>query len=100
MKLMEAGVVKPEPARSKRSVFQIVLVTILVLLSLFSCVRQERNLGRSEKFIQELSHRDPVVRRNAADALGRLGDIHAVEALITALKDPDPSVRRGAAGAL
>lgn len=43
---------------------------------------------------------DPAVRRNAALALGALGEWRAVDSLIRALADPVQDVREGAANAL
>ena len=42
----------------------------------------------------------PSVRRQAAWALGALGDARALEPLLTALKDSDASVRRQVAWAI
>ena len=50
--------------------------------------------------ISELEEGVLVVRKNAAHALGRIGDPRAVEALKEALKDEYEYVRRGAAWAL
>jgi HEAT repeat protein len=50
--------------------------------------------------IEALSDSRYSVRRNAAVALGRLGDSRAVEALVSALQDPSQDVRRRAAEAL
>jgi HEAT repeat protein len=47
-----------------------------------------------------LGNIDPKVRRRAAEALGTLGDVRAVEPLIAALQDGDKVVRRRAAEAL
>ena len=47
-----------------------------------------------------LKDKDAAVRRQAADALGRLGDKAAVESLIAALKDGDRGVRWSAARSL
>lgn len=41
-----------------------------------------------------LKDHDPLARRNAAEALGRIEDPRAVEPLIAALDDPDPLIRR------
>lgn len=50
--------------------------------------------------IQALKGQDRVIRRQAAAALGEIGDEQAVEPLIQALKDEDRYMRRKAAGAL
>ena len=50
--------------------------------------------------IAALNDRDPLVRRNAAEALGKIEDFLAVEPLIDALRDRDPLVRRHVAKAL
>ena len=44
--------------------------------------------------------KDPEVRKNAAEALGKIKDPRAVEPLITTLKDKDSEVRWHAAEAL
>jgi hypothetical protein len=52
--------------------------------------------------IEDLGHKDPAIRREAAEQLGRLGAEAkaAAPALVKALKDADPSVREAAATAL
>jgi hypothetical protein len=40
------------------------------------------------------------VRKNAASALGKIGDARVVEPLINVLEDKDPKVRKEAAGSL
>ncbi|RKY41050.1 MAG: hypothetical protein DRP85_07295, partial [Candidatus Makaraimicrobium thalassicum] len=50
--------------------------------------------------ISELKNEDKHVRKDAAEALGDIGDKRAVEPLIQALKDEDPNVRESAAEAL
>ena len=44
--------------------------------------------------IAALSDPDPLVRRQAAEALGRMSDPRSVEPLIDGLSDPDPLIRR------
>lgn len=53
-----------------------------------------------EGLIEALKHKDLTVRRQAAEALGELGDDRAVEPLIGALKDKDTWLRWCAAEAL
>ena len=55
-----------------------------------------------DKLIQQLSDSDDWVRRNAAEALGKLGNASetVIEALLNALSDRNNEVRRLAAGAL
>lgn len=53
-----------------------------------------------EGLIKALEHKNKGVRRNAATALGRLGDADAVEPLIKVLNDKDFYVRGDAAKAL
>ncbi len=77
-------------------IFKVAVLTLLILFSFCSCVHQ----GKSDRFIQELNSKDPIARRNAADALGKIKDARAVEPLVAALKDKDSSVRSRAAGAL
>jgi HEAT repeat protein len=47
-----------------------------------------------------LKSRDPLVRRQSAEALGEIGDSRAVEPLIDLLSDPDALIRRHAVKAL
>lgn len=53
-----------------------------------------------ESLIVALKSEDPLVRMQAAYALGRIKDVRAVEPLIGALKDGNPIVRMEAADAL
>jgi HEAT repeat protein len=53
-----------------------------------------------EPLVAALKHRDKVVRRAAADALGKIADPRAAKALVAALGDPDQHFRRSAAEAL
>src|SRR5664280_2705484 len=53
-----------------------------------------------EPLLAALKHRDKVVRRAAADALGKIADPRAAKALVAALGDPDQHFRRSAAEAL
>ena len=84
-------------AKLLSNIFKVVVLTLLILFSFCSCFSQGKYVDR---LIQELNDKDPIVRRNAADALGPIKDAPAVEPLIAALKDEDSSVRSGAAGAL
>jgi len=53
-----------------------------------------------EPLIAALKDQDPLVRIQAADALGQIKDVRAVEPLIGALKDRNPIVRMQIADAL
>jgi HEAT repeat protein len=53
-----------------------------------------------EPLMTALKDENPIARRNAAMALGKIKDASAVNPLITALKDENPIVRRNAAVAL
>jgi len=55
---------------------------------------------RLEYFIRMLTDDDEINRWKAAEALGRLGDVGAIEPLIDALWDDDSRVRLKAAWAL
>ena len=55
------------------------------------------NVGR---LIQQLEDENPHTRMQAADALGQIKDVRAIEPLIAALKDKDSLVRERAADAL
>ena len=56
--------------------------------------------GDVEGLIKALKHRDEAVQEDAAVALGRIGDVRAVDPLIRALKDELSDVRERAAYAL
>jgi HEAT repeat protein len=53
-----------------------------------------------EPLIKSLRDKNSIVRKNAAEALGELGDKRASDSLITALEDDDGTVRQYAAEAL
>jgi len=53
-----------------------------------------------EPLIDVLTNKDKTVRKNAAEALGRIKDNRAVEPLINVLQDADMSVRHDAVEAL
>ena len=80
--------------------FKWVALAMLVLLSLCSCFSRGKNVDRTERFIQELSDKDPATRWNAATALAAMKDARSVDFLIAALKDDNFTVRSAAAGAL
>ena len=69
-----------------------VLARIVVL-------EDSRSIG-SGALLSFLRHEDPSVRRRAALAAGRIGDLLATTALIESLKDKEVEVRRAAAQAL
>jgi energy-coupling factor transporter ATP-binding protein EcfA2 len=60
----------------------------------------QTNIQMVEKLRQALKHKDKYVRRNAAAALGQIGNPQAVNALMAALKHEDGSVRWNVAEAL
>ena len=57
-------------------------------------------MGSLEKLLEELKSEDCTDREEAADDLGRLGDIRASDSLIAALEDEEPYVRGAAATSL
>jgi HEAT repeat protein len=75
---------------------------ILGILVLVSCVGN-MNLAyadRVDELIEQLKDEDWRVREAAAKALGKIGNIRAVEPLSAALRDKDEDVRESAASAL
>lgn len=60
-------------------------------------LEQKKNV---KELIRALQHEQKDVRKEAAEALGKIGDARAVEPLIQALKDNDEEVRQKAAAAL
>ncbi|MEN6441239.1 MAG: HEAT repeat domain-containing protein [Syntrophobacter sp.] len=53
-----------------------------------------------DRIISALEHGDDPLRRSAAEALGKIGDVRAVDALLNALEHGDNFLRRSAAMAL
>ena len=70
---------------------------IKVLLEEVICPDKEEKINR---LIRDLRDEDSEIRRNAANALGEIGDPRAVGSLIAVLRDEDRWVRRNAARAL
>ena len=63
-------------------------------------VERLKEKGDVSGLVKALGYKDEAVRREAAKALGEIGDAAAVEPLITALRDEDPWARSFAASAL
>ncbi len=49
--------------------------------------------GCVEEAIRRLAHRDPAVRRSAADGLSAIATLPAFRGIVMAARDPDPEVR-------
>ncbi len=49
--------------------------------------------GYTESIIRKLSHRDPAIRRDAADFLSQVGSKAAFRGIVLAARDPDDEVR-------
>jgi hypothetical protein len=54
----------------------------------------------SDELVKALNDRNSIVRRSAAEALGKIGSDAAIEELVKALNHEDSDVRRSAAEAL
>jgi HEAT repeat protein len=52
------------------------------------------NKGKSEKIAGLLQQKKKGVRLKAIEALGQIGDDHAVNSLVLMLSDPDPEIRK------
>lgn len=63
-------------------------------------VKKLREKNDAEKLIDALKHKDCDVRKEAAEALGVIGDKRAIEPLIEGLRDEDELVRERIAEAL
>jgi len=73
---------------------------VLLVLSVSVYKRVIIQVDKKENLIEQLQSFDWNQRRQAAEALSRMGDDHAVEPLVDALKDNDSDVRQKAAEAL
>ena len=84
---------------AKRSVIVVVLFIGLVSIWMGGCQTQEQKV---ERLITELGHKETKDRKNAARALGKIGEgaVDALPARIQLLKDQDEWVRINAAWAL
>lgn len=60
-------------------------------------LEDRRSLGEGRLMQQAISERDPLVRKRAFLALGRIQDPNTAGALVEGLTDPDPGVRGEAA---
>ncbi len=69
-------------------------------LSAFADLEDRRSLGDGRLLQAAITNADPVVRKRALLALGRIQDPHTAGALVEALSDPDASVRTEAAFAV
>jgi HEAT repeat protein len=79
------------------------LIVLVILLGLFTFTPVYSNLQEEKRIndhIEALKDGNYLVRRNAALALGGIGSVQAVEALINTLKDGDHLVRSYSAWAL
>jgi len=77
------------------------LVLLLVFSFSFSVVAQKSDYQKLvDMYAKELKSRDAAKRAEAAEKLGELKIVEAVDFLIAALSDKDASVRRAAAGGL
>lgn len=86
----------------KKGLWALVIITpILFITSCSPNIDELRRNNDVPKLIKALEHRDYHIRRDAAFALGEIGDPSAVEPLAAALKDDENwVVRDAAAGAL
>jgi len=77
------------------------LLALALCLGWLTPLSAQTYLGKSlDKWVNDLSDKDPAVRRGATYALGKLDSTRAVAPLKKALKDDDKTVREGAASAL
>ena len=63
-------------------------------------IRKLKAKGKVKGLIKALGYKDWFIRNSAAEALGEIGDVRAVEPLIAALIDPNGDIRRASASAL
>ena len=63
-------------------------------------LEDRRSLGDGRLMQQAISERDPLVRKRAFLALGRMQDPNTAGAMVEGLSDPDPGVRGEAAFAI
>jgi hypothetical protein len=96
-------------SKNQRNNLEKVYADLDLTISLVSAPVRRQNITEVSKIAHPIStdniknalgDEDESVRSSAADALGELGDLRAVEPLLTALEDEDESVRSSAADAL
>jgi HEAT repeat protein len=73
------------------------LLLFLLLFPVSALSQEKKGIG---ELIRDLQADKPLVRRNAAEQLGKAKDVRGVEPLLTALRDNDEEVRREAVKAL
>ena len=66
----------------------------------FTEPEDHKRLAAANAFLETLGDEDRDLRQAAAEALGRIGDFRAIDALAQALQDPDHWVCVAVAGAL
>jgi len=73
---------------------------VLLVLSIFIYQKATSQVGKTEDLIEQLQSFDWNQRRQAAEALSRMGNDSVFRPLVAALKDDDSDVRQKAAEAL
>lgn len=87
----------------RHSLFFVLIVALVGLSSVLPMKKvyaQKPKRENVSSLIQKLKDKNPKVRKKAAQALGKIKDVRAVEPLIAALKDENPEVRLWTVSAL
>lgn len=88
-------------SRTYRTVWSLVTFPFLACFFLTVGCYQDSPSSDPEKtvdiLILLLDDRDTFIRRNAAESLGKIGDLKSKPWLLKKLEDPEPSVREAAA---
>ena len=89
------------PAHKRHCILFHFVVALLITMILFFPARCDKaDASNIDDLLQNLSHKDPKIRCQAAWDLGKSGDARAVDPLVAALEDDDLNVREWAAIAL
>src|SRR3990167_1080891 len=93
----------PSAGSDRRHLRLVILLLSLWVVSLFGCYQPSASLSPQvtvDTLMRLLQDRDVVIRRTAAESLGKIGDHRAVPGLILALGDSSSVVREVAVHSL
>lgn len=100
---LEAPRLLSEPSVGTMSSFRVFVLLNLCFASLLGCYQPSATPSPQrtvETLLRLLHDRDAVARRTAAEALGKIGNPHAVPGLVVSLGDQSPLVREASVRSL